>query len=97
MPPSTGSTMRCRPSPVWLYWQSALTDSTFSASSPSSAIRESAKTAAGSRARPFRVISWTGPSVTRSAKVAVPGSAVKRMTLVEPKFSAPAVRSSSTS
>jgi len=60
-------------------------------------MRESAKTAAGSRLRPLRVISWIGPSVTRSANVAEPGSAVKRTVLVEPKLSEPTVRSSSTS
>jgi hypothetical protein len=59
-------------------------------------MRESANTAAGSSARPFSTISWT-LGATRSAKVAEPGCAEKRTTLVEAKVSGPVVRSSSTS
>ena len=55
---STGSTKRCRPSPVLVYAQSATTRSSFGPDRRSvSAMRESPKTAATSSALPFSTTS----------------------------------------
>ncbi|MGX1156953.1 hypothetical protein RKD39_004531 [Streptomyces albogriseolus] len=80
---STGSTKRCRPSPVLVYAQSALTRSTLRPRSrPGRAIRESAKTSAGSSASPFRVISWTA-GATRSMKDSASSAASKRTVVTD--------------
>jgi hypothetical protein len=94
--PSTGSTKRCRPSPVFVYAASATTTSTLSAASPSSWMRTPSLTVAGSSAVPFRVTECT-VDVMASMKVAEPGVAVKVTVVVAPKVLSPVVRSRTTS
>ena len=93
MLPSDGSTLRCRPSPVLEYTQSALTVTSLRRRRPVSAMRLSSNTCAGSSASSFRVISVT-LSAIRSRNVSLPGSAPKQIVVVEPNVRASRVRSS---
>gem|GEM_PF-6268771 len=70
--------------------------SSFSASRPGSAMRESANTSAGASSRPFRVTLVTAAAIT-SMKVSAPGVPEKRTVVVAPNRSAPVVRSSAMS
>ena len=93
---STGSTKRCRPSPVLVYMPSATTVSSFSAARSSSWMRTPSLTDAGSRLTPFRVTECTA-RVIASMKVEAPGVAVNLTVVVLPNVSGPVVRSRVTS
>ena len=53
--PSTGSTKRCRPSPVFMYGASATTVSSLCAARSGNWMRMPSETSAGSSVRPLRV------------------------------------------
>ncbi len=81
---------------MFVYIASATMVSSFSACRSGSWMRMPSLTSAGSRAVPFSVTECT-VLVIASMKVEAPGVPVKRTVVVEPKTSAPRVRSSSTS
>ncbi len=81
---------------MFVYAQSATTRSSLSAARPSSAMRESANTCAGSSGRPLSTTSRT-VGATRSTNVLAPSVAVNRTTVVDANVVAPVVRSRSTS
>src|SRR5690606_2387272 len=93
---STGSTNRCRPSPVFMYAQSATTTSSLLACRSGSCTREFPNTSTGSSDVPLRTTSWTTGAM-RSMNVDAPGSASNSTRVLDPNTSLPRVRSSSTS
>ncbi|BAS09415.1 hypothetical protein AHiyo4_28370 [Arthrobacter sp. Hiyo4] len=93
---STGSTKRCRPSPVFMYGASATTVSSLAEARSGNWIRIPSETAAGSKARPLSVTLCTA-CVTASMKVVEPGTAVNFTVVVVPKIFPPLVRSRTTS